>query len=223
MGTLSPIVSCGRSGLDRSNPADDDGPPTDMVLCGRLREEDARNAFGMAFAVLTALLAFALQADPATAQVGFDRPGGDYASFLERSGDPALCATRCDQDARCRAWSFSYPATLAPNATCRLKSLVPPRAANPCCVAGVKGAAVVVPRDLRMEFSIDRPGGDYRSFETAPGSTGNACAASCVADLRCRAWTYLRPGYDGPVARCYLKDHLTPPRARPCCVSGVVR
>jgi hypothetical protein len=31
---------------------------------------------------------------PAAAQVDYDRPGGDYASFPSRSGDPALCAAR---------------------------------------------------------------------------------------------------------------------------------
>ena len=40
---------------------------------------------------------------------------------------------------------------------------------------------------------------------------------------RCRAWTYLRPGYGGPAARCFLKDRVKPPRRRPCCISGVVR
>ncbi len=46
----------------------------------------------------------------AKAQVGFDRLGGDYTSFPVRSGDPALCASRCERDSRCRAWAFSYPA-----------------------------------------------------------------------------------------------------------------
>src|SRR5919109_1134648 len=57
---------------------------------------------GGAFVLLLALAA------PADAQVGFDRPGGDYANFVVGFGDPALCASRCDRDARCRAWSFSY-------------------------------------------------------------------------------------------------------------------
>ena len=55
------------------------------------------------------LLAFAVFDGPACAQVDFDRPGGDYASFPMRSGDPAQCAARCERDARCRAWAFSYP------------------------------------------------------------------------------------------------------------------
>src|SRR5713101_3170352 len=60
------------------------------------------------------------------AQVGFDRHGGDYANFPVRSGDPTICAARCDRDARCRAWSFNYP-TADRAAVCWLKSQVPPR------------------------------------------------------------------------------------------------
>ncbi|MGC1826286.1 MAG: apple domain-containing protein, partial [Pseudolabrys sp.] len=36
-------------------------------------------------------------------------------------------------------------------------------------------------------------------------------------------WTYVRPGYIAPSARCYLKDKITRPRYKPCCISGVVR
>ena len=55
----------------------------------------------------------ALAVIPARAQTGFDRPGGDYARFTVPSGDPAVCSARCDRDARCRAWTFSYPGTAA--------------------------------------------------------------------------------------------------------------
>ena len=50
-------------------------------------------------------------AGAAQAQSGYDRRGGDYMSFKIRNGDPAVCAARCERDARCRAWSFSYPRT----------------------------------------------------------------------------------------------------------------
>ena len=56
------------------------------------------------------------------AQVGTDRPGGDYASYPMRSGDPAQCAARCERDPRCLAWAFSYPMTESSNAVCWLKS-----------------------------------------------------------------------------------------------------
>jgi PAN domain-containing protein len=161
---------------------------------------------------------------PAVAQVGFDRPGGDYTNFAVRFGDPAACAARCDRDPRCRAWSFSYPTGATPNAVCWLKSEVTPWRPNPCCVSGVKGADVVGPRNPAIEVSIDRVGGDYRNVEVPPDPVGRTCGAACQSDARCRAWTYSRPGYyGGHAARCFLKDRVTLPRHDPCCISGVVR
>jgi hypothetical protein len=159
----------------------------------------------------------------AAAQVGFDRPGGDYASFSLRSGDPAQCAARCEQSARCRAWAFSYPATENAAAMCWLKSRIPPRVAMPCCVSGVRGAGVIEPRSEAAEFDVDRYGGDLRSLEVPPDPTGKSCASACEGDAQCRAWTYVRPGYIGPSASCVLKDRITRPLRRPCCISGVIR
>jgi hypothetical protein len=176
--------------------------------------------FMRAATVLLVLLAAPLIAQ---AQTGFDRPGGDYTSFVVRSGDPALCAARCDRETRCRAWSFSFPATVGARSVCWLKSDVPTRVENGCCVSGVRGGGVVEPRVAGVEFGMDRHGGDYRNFEIPRQTNGEACADACKADARCRAWTYLRPGYAGPAARCFLKYRVTPPRKRPCCISGVVR
>lgn len=168
-----------------------------------------------------ALLAAA--ADEVRAQAGFDRWGGDYAHFVVPSGDPRVCAERCDREARCRAWTFSYPRTAGANAICWLKSEVRPLVANPCCVSGVKGGSVAEPVTESFEYSIDRYGGDYRDFELPSDPTGRACKEACEREERCRTWTYVRPGYLGPAARCYLKDRITPPRRKPCCISGVVR
>jgi hypothetical protein len=164
---------------------------------------------------------------PARAQSGFDRPGGDYARFVVPSGDPAVCAARCDRDVRCRAWAFSYPGTSSVGgstaAICWLKNKVTPRVENSSSVSGVKGAGLIEMRPGPVETSIDRTGGDYRHFDLASDPTGQSCKKVCEDDNRCRAWTYVRPGYLGPQARCYLKDRITPPRRKPCCLSGVVR
>ena len=159
---------------------------------------------------------------PCHAQIGFDRRGGDYLSFSVRSGDPGACATRCEHDTKCRAWSFSYP-TAERAATCWLKSQVPPRVEDQGSASGVRGTGVIEPRYGMREFSIDRLGGDYRNMEVPPDATGEPCKVACDADTACRAWTYTRPGYIGPDARCLLKDRVMPPRHRPCCISGVVR
>jgi len=203
-------------------------PPEPRLTGGRNRATDMRSmtalAVGLAaaMAVGPAALAPVGVASPAVAQVHYDRPGGDYANFTLRGGDPAVCALRCERDARCRAWSFAYPSPEG-LAVCWLKSQVPARVEDNGSVSGVRGAGVIEPRSGPIEFSIDRIGGDYKSVELAPDPTGLACKAACEGEPRCRAWTYLRPGYAGPTARCFLKDKVKPPRRRPCCISGVVR
>jgi PAN domain len=172
---------------------------------------------------LAACLFAAIPIAIAAAQSGFDRPGGDYASAPVPSGDPAVCATRCEHDKSCRSWSFSYPSVAGAPAMCQLKREVVPRTPASCCVSGVRGAGVIEPQLGELEYSIDRVGGDYRSFETQPDPHAKACAAACRAESHCRAWTYRRSGYGTGAPRCYLKDLIKPPRHRPCCISGVVR
>jgi hypothetical protein len=162
-------------------------------------------------------------ASTAGAQVGFDRPGGDFASAPSRSGDPAQCAARCERDTRCRAWAFSYPLTEQQTAVCWLKSRVPPRVPATCCVSGVRGIGVIEPRRGLIEFGFDRYGGDFRQFDTTSDPHGKSCEHACETDAGCRAWTYVRPGYVGNSAVCYLKNRITRPQPKPCCISGVVR
>ncbi len=167
--------------------------------------------------------------DAARAQTGFDRPGGDYARFVVPSGDPAVCAARCDRDGRCRAWTFSYPGTAAiggsTSAICWLKNEVTPRGRKlrAACPAS-RARGLVEMRPGPVEISIDRTGGDYRHFDLASDPTGE-----CLQEgLRGRQPL---PGLDlraaratsGASARCYLKDKIKPPRRKPCCMSGVVR
>jgi hypothetical protein len=193
-------------------------PEPDFILkIERARMRILVRSFG---ALALAVLALA---GPAQAQSGFDRRGGDYLNFQVRNGDPAVCAARCERDARCRAWSFSYPRTETAFAICWLKNRVLPPIEDKCCVSGVRGAGVAEPRKGPIEFSIDRLGGDYRNIEVAPDPTGAPCKTACEAENKCRAWTYVRPGYIGSPARCYLKDRITRPRHKPCCISGVVR
>jgi len=174
---------------------------------------------GLLLALIGALIAMTA----AQGQVGYTRRGEDYARFKVPSGDPAVCSSRCEHEARCRAWNFSYPRTASVAALCSLKTSVPPPLADACCVSGVRGAGIVAPRLRGVEFGIDRLGGDYRSFDMPAEPDGASCEIACKGDNRCRAFTYVRPGYIGASARCYLKDKIKPPRRKPCCVSGVVR
>ena len=176
-----------------------------------------------AWLVALALWAAATPIWPAAAQANFDRPGGDYLSAPVISGDPADCALVCERDRRCRAWTFSYPNDTAAGAVCWLKSSVPARVQDNCCVSGVRGAGVVEPRTGAMETSIDRFGGDYRNFQLKAADGDDACKEACTADNKCRAWTYARPGYAGKDAQCFLKKDIKPPRRKAGFTSGVVR
>jgi hypothetical protein len=173
--------------------------------------------------VTLAFSAAIVAARPAQAQANFDRPGGDYQSYPVPSGDPADCALVCERDRRCRAWSFNYPSGGAGGAVCWLKSNVPARTRDNCCISGVRGAGVVEPKNGAVETSIDRFGGDYRSFGLKSGDGEEACKAACAEDNKCRAWTYARPGYEGKDPHCFLKKEIKPPRRKPGFTSGVVR
>lgn len=173
--------------------------------------------------LICAIMVFGQSEWIALADEGFDRPGTDYTKFVVKSGDPAICALRCESERRCHAWSFSYPTAEGAPAVCWLKNGIPPRVRNDCCVSGVRGSGVNAPRSRDIEFGIDRPGGDFKTFDTQPDSTGASCAVTCKGEQRCRAWTYVRPGYQGSSARCVLKERVTTPRRQPCCISGVVR
>jgi TolB-like protein len=71
-----------------------------------------------------------------------------------------------------------------------------------------------------MEYGIDRFGFDYRGFELSVADP-KICQSSCLADPRCKAWTFVKPGIQGRLARCWLKDAVPGPRANDCCISGV--
>jgi PAN domain len=159
----------------------------------------------------------------AQAQANFDRPGGDYLNSPIESGDPADCALMCERDKRCRAWSFNYPTDPATGALCWLKNTVPARVQDNCCVSGVRGAGVVEPRNRVVETSIDRAGGDYRSFELKGSDSDEVCKAACTAENKCRAWTFARAGYVGKEPHCFLKKEIKPPRRKAGFSSGVVR
>ncbi|NIP99631.1 MAG: hypothetical protein GWO19_03475 [Nitrospinaceae bacterium] len=73
---------------------------------------------------------------------------------------------------------------------------------------------------LKMERNMDRPGKDFRGFKNI--QSARKCQDLCKGNRRCVAWTWVRPGLQGPTGRCWLKDSV-PRRVRnECCVSGIV-
>ncbi len=137
------------------------------------------------------------------------------------SGDPAVCALQCERD---RPLPCSFNLSRGERRACGVLAQERRAATGPAVAAyPVSGAGVVEPRNSFLEVETDRPGGDYRSVEVETDPKGATCKAVCDEDKKCRAWTYARPGYIGKSARCFLKDHVKPPRRKPGFISGVVR
>ena len=89
------------------------------------------------------------------------------------------------------------------------------------CAGG--GAAVTPPGPARgaYEFDTNRPGGDLWWGNIA--GNHEECHRWCNRDLRCRSFTWVKPGIQGASARCWIKNTIPAPQVNGCCVSGVVR
>ena len=74
--------------------------------------------------------------------------------------------------------------------------------------------------EVTLENNINRSGGDYRNF-ALPEAKPELCRDACANDPRCRAYTYVRPHYQGPNARCWLKNSAPNGSSNACCISGV--
>lgn len=75
------------------------------------------------------------------------------------------------------------------------------------------------PTMSKWEIDADRFGGDYAGFAVKPDHI-ELCEAACRTDLKCLAWTYVRPDAQNPQARCWLKSYVPAMSATTCCVSG---
>lgn len=158
-----------------------------------------------------------------------DRPGSDYRRF--ELGPPAPntfadnasnCQSSCQRDGKCAAWTYVEPGVQGPQGVCYLKSAIPQARPNNCCTSGVNTRPT--------ETNVDRPGNDYARLTIGDlpiGPSGNTrltaawCRAKCEADSSCDAWTFVRPGVQGPGPVCYLKRPLPAANNNGCCTSGV--
>jgi hypothetical protein len=68
------------------------------------------------------------------------------------------------------------------------------------------------------EDGINLPGRDYANFNAPSAVT---CMNSCAGDLKCQAYTWVKPGIQGPSGRCWLKSAVSPSVKDACCDSGV--
>jgi hypothetical protein len=161
---------------------------------------------------------------PATAQTqsredSTDRPGRDYRNFNLNLAAPGtfggpedVCRETCQRDNQCKAWTFVKAGFQGPDPRCWLKNVIPAARANTCCVSGVPVRS--------LEADVDRPGSDYTNFDLASGDA-NVCRAACEKDgSKCKAWTFVKAGVQGPKPRCWLKNAIPPASTNGCCTSG---
>jgi PAN domain len=78
--------------------------------------------------------------------------------------------------------------------------------------------ALAQSRFFTFERNTDRPGLDYKN---APSRGASDCSFACQLENRCRAWTYVRPGIQGPSGRCWFKSSAPRAVSNSCCTSGV--
>lgn len=81
---------------------------------------------------------------------------------------------------------------------------------------------VALIQNIKFEFGIDRPGKDIKSFEMKTADP-KICRQECFNDGACKAFTYVKPGIQGPKARCWLKNSVPDARKNAGCISGIVR
>ncbi len=145
---------------------------------------------------------------------GINLPGHDYANFEAPSA--FVCRTTCGGESRCQAYTWVKPGIQGPGGRCWLKHSVPAIVKDTCCDSGPRN--FISRSDLRAEDKIDRPGSDFKNFETDHWKT---CESSCAGNEICASWTYVRPGVQGPQGRCWLKNRVARPVANLHAVSGV--
>ncbi len=73
---------------------------------------------------------------------------------------------------------------------------------------------------ITMVEGVERPGAAYEVLKIEPPSA-QSCQQACLEDPRCMAYSYVKPGFQGNKARCWLKESVTPSWSSECCVSGV--
>ena len=76
------------------------------------------------------------------------------------------------------------------------------------------------PPAVNVEPDIDRPGRDYKNFDLSEARP-ELCRMACANETQCKAYTYAKPGVQGPNARCWLKSDVPNPVRNQCCVSGL--
>ena len=71
-------------------------------------------------------------------EYSIDRFGGDYRWFeTPPDAKGKACAEACQNEPRCRAWTYRRPGYGAASGRCFLKDVIKPPRRRPCCISGV--------------------------------------------------------------------------------------
>ncbi len=81
-------------------------------------------------------------------------------------------------------------------------------------------AVYAVTQSGTYEENTDRPGMDLSNFDLSSPEP-LLCQKACNDEPGCKAWTYVKPGIQGPNARCWLKDGIPDAYSNDCCISGI--
>src|SRR4029077_14418879 len=69
-------------------------------------------------------------------------------------------------------------------------------------------SAIILTMFSGFAFAVDGtnlPGRDYANF---PAPSAFVCRSSCGGESRCQAYTFVKPGIQGPTGHCWLKSSL---------------
>lgn len=145
-------------------------------------------------------------------EANIDRPGSDYTSFDLGEARPELCEASCARDSNCQAYTYVVPGVQGPAARCWLKNGVPAANGSWATVSGARRG---------FENNVDRPGFDYTHFAVA--ADPRICRDACATDKRCKSFSYVQPGLQGPSAVCWLKSGAPAPGPAAGVTSGMKR
>ncbi|WP_224243451.1 PAN domain-containing protein [Hyalangium gracile] len=145
-----------------------------------------------------------------------DRPGNNYRTLILAQADATAsrCRQECINDVRCRAYTLVKPGFWDGNGHCFLKDTVGDFQPLPGVVSGLSPKRPY----STAEASVDRPGGDYKSFNV---NNTSECMAYCAQDWQCRAFAVNTTSTPNV---CWLKNQTPMPvNNRPGISSGARR
>lgn len=162
---------------------------------------------------------------------GIDLPGFDLPNQprLLPSPFPDMCKASCDNDPRCKAWTYVKPGVQTwisrDKAVCWLKHSVPARKNNPNTISGTKQVPLPPPPEISMtsmenvKFVNAQP---YKSFPLEYFENSRRCEVKCEVDLSCYAWSFLRKSSRLPIGdnTCQMYSGYPSSVRDTCCVSG---